>query len=76
MGVEQFHGDIVLVVFGCFSLSVSNIYNSYLVGLGEDHCWLDNGVNILYQDLMHRFHFSDVSREVWHDGWDCGQVYG
>ena len=61
LGAERRHGIIVLVIFDWVSLVIGQLRNFELVGVGEEHRWSDDGVDILYQDLIHHFQFYDVS---------------
>ena len=63
------------MVFGRVGLGVSKLWNLELVGVGEEHYWSDDSVDILYQDLVHFFQFADVSREVQRDGRYFGKVF-
>ena len=67
MGAERRHGEIVLVIFGQVGLDVGNIRNLELVGVVEEHRWSDDGVDLLYQDLLHHFQFDNASRKVRRD---------
>ena len=64
------------MVFGPVGLGVDDIRNFELVGVDEEQCWSEDGIDILYQDLMHFFQFTDLSCEVWRDGRARGQVSG
>ena len=46
MRSDRRHGNIVLEVFGWVGLVVGEIWNFELVGVGEEHRWLDDGANI------------------------------
>ena len=72
MGANRRLGAIVLEVFGWVGLGVGELRNFDLVGVGEKHRWLGDGVNLSLQDLMHSFQFADVYLKVWHVGWARG----
>ena len=76
LGAEQRCGAIVLVFFVWVGLVFGNIRNFELVDVGEEHRRLGDGIDILYQDIIHRFQFADVPCKVWYDGQDRGQVSG
>ena len=76
LGAEQRCGAIVLVFFVWVGLVVGNIQNFELVDVGEEHRWLDDGIDILYQDIIHHFQFADVPCKGWYDGQARGQVSG
>ena len=61
---DQWHGSIILEVFGRVGLGVSKLCNFELVGVGEKHRWSDDGVDIFLQNLVHHLQFSDVPLEV------------
>ena len=47
MGVKRRRGDIVLVIFGQGGLSVFKLRIFELVDIGEEHCWSDDGFDLL-----------------------------
>ena len=68
LGAKRWRGTIVLVVFGQIGISVGELRNFGLVGVGGYHGWLDYGVDILYQYLIHPLQFFYVSHKVRRDG--------
>ena len=64
LGAYWWRGATVLEVFGQFGLGVVELQNFDFVGVGENHHWLEDGIDLSLQDLMHHFQFSDVSFEV------------
>ena len=76
MGAERRRGAIVLVVFGQVGIRIGELRNFEISDVVEEKHWLDYGVYLFYQDLLHRFQFADVSRKVWRDGQSRGQVSG
>ena len=64
LGANRKRGAIVLKVFGQVSLVGGKLWNFDLVGMGKEHRWLDDGVDISHRDLVHHFQFTDVSCEV------------
>ena len=69
LGVDWRRESIVLDIFGQVGLSVGELQNFELFGVGEKHRWSDNGVDIYFQYLVHRLQFSDVPHEVRRFGW-------
>ena len=63
-GVERRHGNIVLVVFGQFGLGVGKLQNFELIGVGENHYLLCDGVDMSFQDLVHNLQLAGVPCEV------------
>ena len=46
MGANRRCGAIVLGFLGRVGLDISMLRNFELVGVGEDHCWLDDGIDL------------------------------
>ena len=76
MGAEKRRGAIVLVVFGQVGLRIGELWNFELIGVGEEHCWSEYSVDLLYQYLIHCFQFSDVFPELRRDVQFYGRVSG
>ena len=68
LGVDRQRGAIFLVVFRRVGLGIGEVQKFELLGVVEKYRWSNDGVNISLQDLLHCFHFSDMSLKVRHVG--------
>ena len=69
-------GAIVLEVLGRVGLSVGELCNFELVGVGENHCWSEDGVNLSLQEFLHSFQFDGVPLKFRRVGQTRGYFFG
>ena len=72
LGVGRRSGAIVLEVFGRVGLNIGELRNFELVGVGENHRWPGNVVDLSFRELTHFLQLADVPREVRRVGWARG----
>ena len=62
-GADRRCDAIVLEVLGWVGLVIGELHNLELVGVGENHRWSDDGVNLFLLDLVHHLQFADMPLE-------------